>query len=53
MYVVRAGQAVKQVIEVLDTEGDEAAVSGLKPGEAVIVSGMKSVIEGMTVKVIQ
>lgn len=53
VYVVREGQAVKQVIEVLDTEGDEAAVSGLKPGEAVIVSGMKSVIEGMTVKVIQ
>ena len=53
VYVVREGQAVKQVIEVLDTAGDEAAVSGLKPGEAVIVSGMKSVIEGMTVKVIQ
>lgn len=53
VYVVREGQAAKQVIEVLDTEGDEAAVSGLKPGEAVIVSGMKSVIEGMTVKVVQ
>lgn len=53
VYVVEEGKAAKRVVEILETQGDEAGVSGLHSGDQIVVSGMKSLIEGMPVKIIQ
>ena len=44
-----AGKAVPRPVEVLYAEGDDAAVSGVKPGERVVVDGRQNLRPGATV----
>lgn len=53
VYLVNDGRAVKRTIHILEVKGDEALVEGVERGEHLVVSGMKSLIEGMLVKSVE
>jgi RND family efflux transporter MFP subunit len=50
VYVVEDGRAARRTIDILDTKGDSALVLGIEADEEVVVSGMKSLVEGMLIK---
>jgi RND family efflux transporter MFP subunit len=50
VYVVEDGRAAKRTIDIQDMKGDNALVLGIEPNEEVVVSGMKSLVEGMLIK---
>jgi RND family efflux transporter MFP subunit len=50
VYVIEDGRSSKRSIRVLKVKGDEVLVEGLVTSESLIVSGMKSLVEGMLVK---
>lgn len=50
VYLINEDRATKRAIEILEVKGDEVLVEGLEVGEKIVVSGMKSLIEGMLVK---
>ncbi len=53
VYLVNEDRAEKRAIEILEVKGDEVLIEGLERGEQLIVSGMKSLIEGMLVKAME
>ncbi|QRN86054.1 efflux RND transporter periplasmic adaptor subunit [Clostridia bacterium] len=50
VYVIQDGKSLKRSINVLEIKGDEAWVEGLEENDKLVVSGMKSLVEGMLVK---
>lgn len=50
VYLIEEDRASKRAIEILEVKGDDVLINGLEAGEKVVVSGMKSLIEGMLVK---
>lgn len=50
VYLIKEGRSSKRTIEILKVKGDEVLVAGLEEDEKLIVSGMKSLVEGMLVK---
>jgi RND family efflux transporter MFP subunit len=50
VFVIEDGRSSRRSIVVLEMKGDEALVDGLEENEILIVSGMKSLVEGMQVK---
>ncbi len=53
VYLLNEDRAEKRAIEILEVKGDEVLIEGLERGEQLIVSGMKSLIEGMLVKAME
>jgi len=53
VYLVNEDRTEKRAIEILEVKGDEVLIEGLERGEQLIVSGMKSLIEGMLVKAME
>jgi multidrug efflux pump subunit AcrA (membrane-fusion protein) len=51
--IVRANQAHSQAVKLGTTYDDQIAVTGLQPGELVVVSGASLLAEGERVEVIQ
>lgn len=49
VYVVRGGLAHKKAIRLLGTQGGEAAISGLNPGDTVVTVGAALLSEGQPV----
>jgi RND family efflux transporter MFP subunit len=49
VYTVRDNQAQPRPVQVLVSAGDDAAVSGLKPGERVVLDGRQNLRPGATV----
>lgn len=49
VYVVRDNQAQPRPVQVLVAQGDDAAVSGLKPGDRVVLDGRQNLRPGATV----
>jgi RND family efflux transporter MFP subunit len=52
VYVVRDGRAFKTIVETGRTYGDRVRVSGIKNDDAIVISGMKNLSDGIKVKVI-
>ena len=50
VFVIEDGRSSKRSIEVLEIKGDKVLVEGLEVNESLVVSGMKSLVEGMLVK---
>jgi len=50
VYLINKDRSTKQAVKVLKVKGDEVLIEGLVPGDIIVVSGMKSLIEGMLVK---
>jgi multidrug efflux pump subunit AcrA (membrane-fusion protein) len=53
VMIVRANQAHSQAVKLGTTYDDQIAVTGLQPGELVVVSGASLLAEGERVEVIQ
>ncbi|SHN85143.1 efflux RND transporter periplasmic adaptor subunit [Desulfitobacterium chlororespirans] len=51
VFLVEDGRAVKRNIKLMDTQGFNVRVEGLKPGEHYVFSGMKSLKEGQKVRI--
>ncbi len=49
VYSVVDGKAVSRPVQVLYAQGDDAAVSGLKPGERIVMDGRQNVRPGANV----
>lgn len=49
VYVVRDSQALPRPVQLLVAQGDDAAVSGLKPGERVVLDGRQNLRPGAAV----
>jgi RND family efflux transporter MFP subunit len=49
VYAVREGKAQPRPVQVLYAQGDDAAVSGLKAGERIVLEGRQNVRPGATV----
>ena len=49
VYAVQGDKAVPRPVQVLYAQGEEAAVSGLKPGERIVLDGRQNVRPGATV----
>lgn len=49
VYTVKDGKAVPRPVQLLLGQGDEAAVSGVKPGEAVVLDGRQNLRPGSAV----
>ena len=49
VYAVQDGKAVARPVQVLYAEGDDAAVSGVKPGERIVLDGRQNVRPGASV----
>ena len=50
VYLIKEGRSSKRAVEILKVKGDEVLVAGLEENEQLIVSGMKSLVEGMLVQ---
>ncbi len=48
VYVFNEGKAALRPVQVLSAEGEDAAVSGLRPGERVVLDGRQNVRPGST-----
>ena len=53
VYVIEDERSSKRSIRILKVQGDEVLVEGLETNESLIVSGMKSLVEGMLVKALE
>lgn len=53
VYVVKENRAYKKIVTVETIEGPNLRVTGLEGGEKVVVSGMKTLSDGVKVKVVQ
>lgn len=51
VYVVEEGKSKKRSIKVVTIKEDQALVEGLEEEEQLVVSGMKSLVEGMSVEI--
>ncbi|MBL8306526.1 MAG: efflux RND transporter periplasmic adaptor subunit [Rubrivivax sp.] len=49
VYTVRDNQAQPRPVQVLQAQGDDAAVSGVKPGERIVLDGRQNLRPGSTV----
>jgi len=49
VYVVQNGQASARPVQVAHSQGDDAVVSGVKPGERVVLEGRQNLRPGATV----
>ena len=49
VYVVDAGKAASRPVTVIAAQGDDAAVSGLKPGERIVLDGRQNLRPGSAV----
>ena len=49
VYVVQNGQAAARPVQVAYAQGDVAAVSGIKPGERVVLEGRQNLRPGAAV----
>jgi multidrug efflux pump subunit AcrA (membrane-fusion protein) len=49
VFAVQDGKAVSRPVQVLYAQGEDAAVSGLKPGERVVLDGRQNVRPGVVV----
>ena len=49
VYVVQDGKAQPRPVQVLYAQGDEAAVSGVKPGDRIVLDGRQNVRPGASV----
>ena len=49
VYVVEDGKAVQRPVQILAVEGDDAAVSGVKVGEKVVLDGRQNLRPGASV----
>jgi hypothetical protein len=49
VYVVREDKAVPRPVEVLYAQGEDAAVSGVQPGERIVLDGRQNLRPGATV----
>lgn len=52
VYIIDNGRAFKRTVEIGAIAGFEVEVKGVYPGEAVVVSGMKQLIDGAIVEVV-
>ena len=43
VYVVQAGKAVQRPVQVIFAQGDDAAVTGVKAGESIVLDGKQNV----------
>lgn len=50
VYIVEDARAVKKVVQIEEIQGDRVMVKGLKKGDKLVVSGMKTLLDGMNVK---
>jgi RND family efflux transporter MFP subunit len=50
VYVNEAGKAAVRPVKMLALQGDDAAVSGVKPGELVVLDGRQNLRPGATIK---
>ncbi len=48
VYVFNEGKAALRPVQVLSAEGEDAAVSGLRPGERIVLDGRQNVRPGST-----
>lgn len=53
VYVVKDGRAFKRSVEVINLSGFQAEVSGLEANESMVVSGMKSLSDGISVEIVE
>lgn len=53
VFIVRDERAVKKNISLKESQGFNVRVEGLKPGDKLVISGMKELSEGMKVTVSQ
>jgi HlyD family secretion protein len=53
VFDAAGGTVVRRSVRVLDTDGDRAVVSGLAPGERVVVAGQHDVVPGEAVRVVE
>ncbi len=42
VYVVQSGKAVMRPVQLVQAQGDEAAVTGVKPGESIVLDGKQN-----------
>jgi RND family efflux transporter MFP subunit len=49
VYAVQDDKAVVRPVQILYTQGDEAAVSGVKPGERIVLDGRQNLRQGAAV----
>jgi RND family efflux transporter MFP subunit len=49
VYAVQDGKAVARPVQVLYAQGDDAAVSGVKPGERIVLDGRQNLRPGVAV----
>lgn len=49
VYAVEDGKAVQRVVQLVQAQGDEAAVSGVKPGERIVLEGRQNLRPGTPV----
>ncbi len=49
VYVVQGGQATARPVQIAYAEGDDAAVTGVKPGERIVLDGRQNLRNGSAV----
>jgi len=50
VYIVENSKAVKKIVQIDDIQGDRVMIKGLNDGDKLVVSGMKTLLDGMSVK---
>ncbi|MCT4632602.1 MAG: efflux RND transporter periplasmic adaptor subunit [Firmicutes bacterium] len=53
VYVIKDGRAFKRSVEVINISGFQAEVRGLDSGEQMVVSGMKSLSDGVSIEIVK